>query len=1093
MIMFFITRGKVPYSDNTTYVIEAGNQEIDVATGISLYPGVYNVEVQYDMDTDALYSGFVYVKDDNVRARGLESVGGPLYQGKTSADCGFSYMDHTDSLRIVMRSYDLTYTVNSVRIVNTGKLWTIWAFIVTFVAALSIFSSIFIDRAKRGLIPKERVISILILGAVWFITMLPMFYQNTISTADDGYHKQRIEGTMAAIKSLQLPVRLEPHWVQGYGYANGIFYCDLFLFFPAILRLLGFSLTASYNWYISAVCFATVAVAFYSYKRIFAKERTALILSSMYALSVMKFCKLIRGGALGEGTAIIFLPLILLGLYEIFYCDKDDEYATKMSFVHLGIGSAGLVLCHILSTTITIATLLLFAIINIVRLFKKRNISLLFLSGFTALILSLWFAVPFVEYYVLEDVHVKHVYARPIQYTGLFIPQNVSMFFSNYGDRVAYENGMYHCHPQGIGFLLFVGTIVSLIICIGGIFKKTKRASRFQIHMLILSFLYFAFSLCHFPWNAIQSLGGPIKAFVSSMQFPGRFLEWGIVFSITTIGFVLTYLEENYKREIINIWIAIGIVFYMITILHLQDTSMRDASWYYIENPEGIGAGYISGAEYKPEGTNEDICFYNMTSSSDNVEISDFQAGSLTGVMHIKNTGDSEGWAEYPLLKYRGYKAYDQSGNKFEIINGVNNVIRVLIPAGYEGDIRVKFISPIYWRISEVISLLGLAFVAVYSIKAKKNIKSKGINAYGEKSGDNSCVEINEHKWQSSTLVEIILTVFTFILPAFPHITTYIFEGTYINEVLAPFLAIENKIGIRAEIFYFAALFLVFAIAIFANKYVFNKVALSVGIEKHEAGILASLCTFVYVSSPIALYTLYNRTAVLDWISILLLPISIGSLYLIIYGVITKKTKIIVIDIFILLASMIISIASYIISNPIIKDYDVLSIPVKIAKMFDMYPGKGGFNYDLYLAHPIQLSIAFFAMLIVVISILLVTKKEVTDNKEVDNITIRLLLHVIVGFLLYFVAAIPMFNVLPQQLIRIMGPQTLVALSNVILVFGIPMFKYFLDKRVKNETYKYIIYAVLITLFVLAFMYQVNDICYDSKALRFVYDNGAIE
>ena len=262
VILFFVSRGNVIYSDNSTHIIESGNQEIDIATGISLYPGLYNVEVQYDMVTDALYSGFIYVKDDNVRARGLESVGGPLYQGKTTADCGFSYMDHTNSLRIVMQSYDKEYTVNSVRLVNTGKLWTVLATVITFVAVLSTFACVFIDRAKKGYIAKERVISVFVLSVIFFITILPMLYQNTLSTADDGYHKQRIEGVMAAIKALQIPVRLEPHWVQGYGYANGIFYCDLFLLFPAILRLLGFSLTASYNWYISAVCFDTVAVSF---------------------------------------------------------------------------------------------------------------------------------------------------------------------------------------------------------------------------------------------------------------------------------------------------------------------------------------------------------------------------------------------------------------------------------------------------------------------------------------------------------------------------------------------------------------------------------------------------------------------------------------------------------------------------------------------------------------------------------------------------------------------------------------------------------------------------------------------------------------
>ena len=35
----------------------------------------------------------------------------------------------------------------------------------------------------------------------------------------------------------------------------------------------------------------------------------------------------------------------------------------------------------------------------------------------------------------------------------------------------------------------------------------------------------------------------------------------------------------------------------------------------------------------------------------------------------------------------------------------------MLLPAGFEGHVRVRFESPFYWRISEVISLLMLVFL----------------------------------------------------------------------------------------------------------------------------------------------------------------------------------------------------------------------------------------------------------------------------------------------------------------------------------------------------------------------------------------------
>ena len=44
---------------------------------------------------------------------------------------------------------------------------------------------------------------------------------------------------------------------------------------------------------------------------------------------------------------------------------------------------------------------------------------------------------------------------------------------------------------------------------------------------------------------------------------------------------------------------------------------------------------------------------------------------------------------------------------------GENNVIRVLLPEGFEGTVQVDFVSPVYWRISELASVLTLMALAV--------------------------------------------------------------------------------------------------------------------------------------------------------------------------------------------------------------------------------------------------------------------------------------------------------------------------------------------------------------------------------------------
>ena len=61
--------------------------------------------------------------------------------------------------------------------------------------------------------------------------------------------------------------------------------------------------------------------------------------------------------------------------------------------------------------------------------------------------------------------------------------------------------------------------------------------------------------------------------------------------------------------------------------------------------------------------------------------------------MYVDNTDSNEGWVEFPLLKYRGYKAYDSTGKGLDIVYGYNNVIRVVVPGNYKGDIRVSLLE----------------------------------------------------------------------------------------------------------------------------------------------------------------------------------------------------------------------------------------------------------------------------------------------------------------------------------------------------------------------------------------------------------------
>ena len=59
---------------------------------------------------------------------------------------------------------------------------------------------------------------------------------------------------------------------------------------------------------------------------IFFKDRIiGLVCSALYTLSIFRFFKLVMVGAVGEGSAYTFLPLVVYGIYLVFEKDVEDR------------------------------------------------------------------------------------------------------------------------------------------------------------------------------------------------------------------------------------------------------------------------------------------------------------------------------------------------------------------------------------------------------------------------------------------------------------------------------------------------------------------------------------------------------------------------------------------------------------------------------------------------------------------------------------------------------------------------------------------------------------------------------------------------
>ncbi len=671
---------------------------------ISLSPGVYRIELEYETDTDV--AAVCTAWDGTVFTGGLLTNGEHLYANLSRTGYDMWLYEQTDALQVVV-SYGGkgTLTTGNLKIVETNQLWTMLLTILVMGAIAVYGCLIFYYYNLKYPVSQDKKhvffwITVIVMGA-----SLPYLYGYNITGADLTYHLQRIEGVKDGLLTGQFPVRLEPKWVFHHGYANAIFYCNTLLYIPAVLRMLGFTVTASYNVYCIVLNIATAWISYYCFSRIFKNHNIGILCSGLYTISVFRIYKLVVTSAVGEGSAVTFIPLVIYGLYRVFTEDpKHPKY--KTAWLPIMFGYAGLLQTHVLTCEITAMVTIMICLIYIRKIFCLNTFWELAKGAGFAILTSLWFLVPFLDYYLTQDVHIRHVSARTIQESGLTWAHLLFHFWTTGDHTPSAGMGVQYSHPVGIGLVLIVALVVFVALWFSGLKDEKRERLSFVKWIAVIGVVLLCMSTNVFPWDKIQSIHPVAASLVSSLQFPNRFLGWGTTCLVLVFGYCLWYFVGN-NRKAYQIMAVVAVAGVVTSGMYLLDYVKRDQNFYELYNEESMGFGYISGAEYLIEGTEIEKLTFAKAEPSENVTVTDWAKKGLKAEFVCSNSGASEEYVDIPILLYKGYQAKDmQTGEALRIAAGDNNVIRVYVPGGYDGRIEVDFVSPVYWRISEIITTL---------------------------------------------------------------------------------------------------------------------------------------------------------------------------------------------------------------------------------------------------------------------------------------------------------------------------------------------------------------------------------------------------
>lgn len=558
---------------------------------------------------------------------------------------------------------------------------------------------------------KEIIKMIILFMALSIFACQPYLNDMMIYTHDFGYHLNRIIQISDNLKEGIFPSFIHSGLLKNLGYANSIFYPEIFLYIPAFMMfvLRNLHVLNAYKLFLIIITFFTFISTYISAKGIFKKKEIAYLASVLYGFSLYRLTDVYVRGALGEILSFIFIPLIFYGLYEILFGENKKWWI-------ISIALWGIANSHVLTFVLLLPVIVLICLLNIDKLFKdKSRLKNIVIAAVVSVILCIGFFGPMLEqkandkfYIDGESIESSEVLAE--RATSLSMALGSKMKFGYAVSSTLRNDGM----SEGIGAVLL---ILGMLIFV----RKdiSYKENRFEIQMFVIAAVIYFMTTSLFPWKSIS--------FLNVIQFPFR-LNFIPTILLTLVGasnFYYIIKEEN-RRDIcilfiIGLLIANGYVLSNVKLNFNPDIYQK-----FEDLIEGIDHE-TGSSEYLPVNSDvDDLELYNINDKDKTI---DFERNRSTIWFDYENEEDDLE-INIPLIYYKGYQAkiVDKDNNETKLIvekNEENGHVLVRSDEKLTGTITVYYKATVVQIISYTIGLTSFIVLIIYIIDKEKKEKNK--------------------------------------------------------------------------------------------------------------------------------------------------------------------------------------------------------------------------------------------------------------------------------------------------------------------------------------------------------------------------------
>lgn len=533
-----------------------------------------------------------------------------------------------------------------------------------------------------------------------FAESIPLMKNYLMEGHDLKFHLMRIEGLSAGLAQGIFPVRIQPEWLDGHGYAVSVFYGDVFFCLPAILHIFGVTVYTAYKLYVLLIHIATACISYHCFSKM-SNRNIGLLCSMVYSLNIYRLTCIYTRAAVGEYTAMAFLPLLVYGLWKIYTLPEDSKEHER-SFVTLAVGCSGVFMSHMISTEIAAFFIVLLCVVQWKKTFRRKTMLVLAKSAGMTVLLCLWFLVPFLDFMMNGEYRINAVnsfaYYR-MEDRGAFAAQLFMNVYNSTDFSGIIPYGAAGQMPLTIGY-------ASMAALAGWFFfcpfrkerdKKEKREEYFAVFLMSGSLLL---ATCLVPYARIIRRIPALRMVIESLQYPWRFLSAAGIFAVYLLCLLMQKSWIEKRRKMIFAVLLLSMAF-------CQSYSYLSSFMKESVPRESVSEFAIIGGEYMPRSYQVEDYKNELTYDRDVITLEEWHRVRGGVEFSLINHANEVEQVEVPLLLYRGYQAVTGTGEALAVQAGKSSRISVSVPSGFRGTVRVVFREPWYWRGCEVISFLA--------------------------------------------------------------------------------------------------------------------------------------------------------------------------------------------------------------------------------------------------------------------------------------------------------------------------------------------------------------------------------------------------